>query len=84
MESRVYGSSEISLKGCLLLPLGDVVWSCNYFFVEKKNVKRILLFTAHESMKSDHMDEDMEDDRGIDIRSSYNEGEFGMEMLMEY
>jgi hypothetical protein len=57
------------------------VWSFNYFFVEKKNVKRILLFTAHEALKTDYMSEDgMMEDAGM----SYNDGEFGMEMMMEY
>ncbi len=63
-----------------MISLGDVVWSFNYFFVEKKNVKRILLFTAHEAMKTDYMSEDGMEDSAM----AYNEGEFGMEMMMEY
>lgn len=65
-----------------LFPIvGDVVWSFNYFFVEKKNVKRILLFTAHESMRAaDYMSEDGMEESVV----SYNDGEFGMEMMMEY
>lgn len=43
-------------------------------------MKRILLFTAHEALKTaDYMSEDGMDD----IVFSYN-GDFGMEMMMEY
>jgi len=85
---------ELNLKDCAVYSFtpdvdsnpfedeGDVVWSFNYFFVEKKQVKRILLFTSHQAMKTDYMDED-----GVDegmYTYNHNEGEFGMEMMMEY
>jgi hypothetical protein len=70
------------LQFLFVFVVGDVVWSFNYFFVEKKSVKRILLFTAHEALRTDYMDEDFMDE-GLHY-SNYNEGEFGMEMMMEY
>lgn len=44
-------------------------------------MKRILLFTAHEALKTaDYMSEDGMDDAVF----SYTNGDFGMEMMMEY
>jgi len=65
---------------------GDAVWSFNYFFVEKKNLKRILLLTCREEFKQDDfMDQD---EMQMQVSSPYpaspmGTGEFGMEMLIE-
>lgn len=67
--------------------LGDAVWSFNYFFVEKKNLKRILLMTCREEFKSDDFMEEEGDDLMFNhLRSSDQslpKGEFNMEMLIE-
>jgi len=93
VDSNPFEDEGISLS-CICVPElsahsimwpGNVVWSFNYFFVEKKNVKRILLFTAHQGMKMDYMEEEDHEDTSLDFRiAGYNEGEFGMEMMMEY
>jgi len=86
---------EINLRECLVYSFtpdldcnpfedeGDTVWSFNYFFVEKRNLKRILLMTCREEFKSDDF---MEQDEKMELDfpgSPLPTGEFGMEMLIE-
>jgi len=66
---------------------GDVVWSFIYLFVEKKTHKRILLFTGRQTLGVvDHRSED-DDVTMMDAQTLSGEGangDFGMEMLMDY
>jgi len=71
---------------------GDAVWSFNYFFVEKKNLKRILLLACHELFKGNDQRDDDDDAMEVDEPTSpfvyprspmQPHGEFSMDLMME-
>eukprot|EP01126_Amoeba_proteus_P045438 TRINITY_DN5088_c0_g1_i6.p1 TRINITY_DN5088_c0_g1~~TRINITY_DN5088_c0_g1_i6.p1 ORF type:complete len:221 (-),score=37.91 TRINITY_DN5088_c0_g1_i6:72-734(-) len=92
IKSRLWTTidQEIDIKECTIYsftpdsacnPFEEegYVWSFNYFFYNKKGLKRIILFTCGAQLKNKIMDVD-----SPSLSNCEETGDFGMDLMMEY